>query len=125
MSITDTEESLHETQEEGSVPSTMDVVPTMDAVPTMEAVPIEDDISQPSLVILDMKVMHMDVLIDSAPVIAHSESATPADGSSAAGFSNRTRGSWISAALTSGSLSFFTAVATYTRCTESRSFLIS
>jgi hypothetical protein len=115
-------------QEEGGVPS------TMDAVPTMNAVPVEGDLSPPSMdmsrkpseVKLDIKVKHMDELIDSSSAISHTEAATPADRRTAYGLSNRPdstpsgstftwiskRVSVISVALASRGLSFVVAICT-------------
>jgi hypothetical protein len=97
----ETEESLHETQEEGGVPSTKDVVPTMDAVP------IEGDISpqsmnekrQPGKILLDMHAMQS---TDSTSEISQSDQ----DRISAAGVAISTT------ALAPRGLSFFNATCT-------------
>jgi hypothetical protein len=57
MSTADTEEALHEAQEEEGVPST-----TMDVVPTMGAVPVEGDLSPPPS--MNKKRQHGKLLLD-------------------------------------------------------------
>jgi hypothetical protein len=112
MSTTDTEEALYETQEEGGVPIRMYDDPTMDAIPVegdLSPPSIMDSKSQPCKIILDMKVMHAMENIDSTSVTSITREQAP-DRLSEAGVSNAS--SWISKALESEGLSFFTATST-------------